>query len=301
MKRDQVIQDWCIGLRLLVLATPLLIASGPVNVEEPMDSAQDYKQRLELMPRQVRDVQISERLGQTVPLNLLFTDERGGRVSLGDYTDGHRPILLTLNYYRCPKLCTLQLNGVVDAIKELDLIPGRDYQIVTVSFDPAETPQLARLKKQNYIRATGKPSLGTAWHFLTGEQHNIKALSESVGYRYKWLDSQQQYAHPAAMMLLSPEGVLTRYLYGIKFDPKTVRLSLVEAAEGRIGSTVDRLLLTCFQYDPASGTYVAGAMMLMRLGGALTVLILAITIGLMLRREFRRRKVEQVAPPLARA
>ena len=277
-----------------VLPAAFLFGAG-LSAQDVSDPARDYDERLKLLPKQVQDVRVDERINDTVPLDLPFTDEQGRRVTLSHYADGQRPLILTLNYYRCPKLCDVQLNVLTRAIADLELTPGRDYNIVTVSFDPAETPALANRKKGNYIRALGRPAAAVGWHFLTGEQHNIRRLAEAVGYRYKWLDRQRQYAHPAVIMILTPDGIISRYLYGIQYDPKTLRLSLVEASDGKVGSTIDYILLTCFQYDALEGSYVAGAMGLMRLGGVVTVLILGGTIGLLLLREFRRGKIEVVA------
>ncbi len=265
------------------------------TVEE--DPETRYQQQLERMPETVREVAIDEKLGQTIPLDLPFVDDLRRDVSLSDYFEGDVPVILTLNYYRCPKLCDVVLNAVGNATAEIGLTAGADYRIVTVSFDPAEGPGLAQANKRAMLDRLGDPAMSGAWHFLTGEQHNIDALAEAVGYRYKWLADQKLYAHPAAIMVLSPEGKITRYLYGVRYDPQTLRLSLVEASQGKVGSTLDRILLTCYHFDPEEGSYAWQAMNIMRAGGVLTVLALVIGIGAALWREHRRRRAGTEADP----
>ena len=181
-------------------------------------------------------------------------------------------------------LCSLILNGQTAALKEIPWTPGEQFEVVTVSFDPRDTPELARKKKANYLEMYGKPA-GDGWHFLTDYNENVKKLADQVGFHYKWDQEQEQFAHTAAIMFLTPDGRVSRYLYGIKFSPRDVRLALTEAGEGKMGSTVDKLLLYCFHYDPSSKGYTLFAINLMRVGGALTVLILGFVILRLLRRE----------------
>ncbi len=243
--------------------------------------------RAEDTPYQLEGVEVVEHLGETVPLDLQFTDELGRAVRLGDYATGERPVLLMLGYYNCPMLCSLVLNAVVEGLKPLDWQPGVDFEMVTVSIDPTEKPELARAKKANYLEALGKPNAGDGWHFLTGEHASIKRLAEAVGFGYRYDPRQMQYAHGAVVFLLSPQGKITRYLYGIEFEPKQLRLGLTEAGEGKVGTAIDRFLLRCFHYDPDSrkyGVYVWGVM---RTGGVLTVLLLGGLLLYFWRRERR--------------
>ncbi len=188
-------------------------------------------QRIETAPPQLRGVTVTEKLNQQIPLGLEFTNEDGHKVSLGDYFKDEKPVLLTLNYFECPMLCTLQLNGLIQGLRDLDLEMGKDFRVVTVSFDPGETWKMARLKKQTYLQELGRPGASEGWNFLTGRSEPIAELTASVGYGYKWDADTQQYVHPAVVMMLTPKGIVSKYLYGIEFDPKTLRLAAVEAGE----------------------------------------------------------------------
>lgn len=227
---------------------------------------------------ELEGVGITEKIDQQVPLDLGFTDENGHAVRLGDYFHPGRPVILTLNYYSCPMLCTVQLNGLVDGLKQMDWVPGKQFEIVTVSFNPSETSTLARLKKQNYIQAYGKPEAAAGWHFLTGKQENITRLTDAVGFHYKWDQEQQQYMHVATAIVCMPGGKISRYLKTVVYDPQTLKLSLIAANEGKYRSTLDEVLLFCYHYDPNAGTYTLAAMNIMRAAGVLTVLILGVVL-----------------------
>jgi protein SCO1/2 len=237
-------------------------------------------------PAPLREVAIEQRLDAQVPLDLAFRDERGRDVTLGDYF-GRRPVVLSLVYYECPMLCTLTLNGLVRALKVLAFDVGRELEVVTVSFDPRETPALAAAKKETYLREYGRPGAAAGWHFLTGENEAIARLTEAVGFRYAWVPEEGQYAHAAAIVVLTPDGRIARYFYGVEYAPRDLRLGLVEAAAGRIGTAVDQLLLYCYRYDPTTGKYGAIAINLVRAGGVATVLALGGFVLVMWRRERR--------------
>ncbi len=241
-------------------------------------------------PEVLEDVRIDEQLGAALPLDAEFVDDEGKVVRLGDYFDGTHPVVLTLNYYRCPMLCGLLLNGMLEALKPISLEPGEDYQIVTISFDPLEGPELAKAKKRNYVNAYGRSAARRGWHFLTGQRDAIKAVTQATGFHYKWNEENQQWAHAAALIICTPEGKISRYLPGVVFEPQTVRLSLIEASDGRIGTLVDQVFLTCFQYHSIDGAYSASAIGLMRLGGAATLLVLVVVLLLLWRREAVRRR-----------
>jgi protein SCO1/2 len=248
---------------------------------------------MEPLPEDLEGVGITEHLDEQIPLDLEFKNSDGRTVRLGEFFDQDRPVLLSLIYYRCPMLCTLVLNGMVDALKESDLVPGTDFDLLTVSFDPVETPTLARLKKQTYLQEYGVPEAGTSWHFLVGDQDAVSVLTEAVGFRYRWNDERKEFAHQAAIYVLTPDGKISRYLYGIMFEPKTLRLSLIEAGRGQIGSPLDQIILYCFHYDANSGKYSLAAMNIMRVAGILTVLVLGSTLSVQWLRGSRRKKSKQ--------
>lgn len=258
-------------------------------------AASALAQRTEPLPKELEGVGITEHLDAKLPLDAEFRDEEGRPVRLGAFFQGRRPVILTLNYYRCPMLCTLQLNGLVDALRAMPWLPGREFEIVTISFDPLETPTLARFKKQNYIKEYGRAEAVAGWHFLTGREDNIRRVTETVGFTYRYDKDTEQYVHAAALFVCTPDGRLSQYLYGVKYDPRTLRLSLLEASEGRTGSTFDQILMFCFHYDATQGRYDWHATNLMRAGGLLTLIVMGSVLGVFWRREARRRRPPTLA------
>jgi protein SCO1/2 len=204
-------------------------------------------------------------------------------------------VVLSVVYYECPMLCTLTLNGLVSALATLSFDVGREFEVVTVSFDPREGPELARAKKAAYLRRYERPGAAEGWHFLTGDEEALRAVTSSIGFRYAWDERTKQFAHPAGLVVLTPEGRISRYLYGVEYAPKDLRLALVESAAGRIGGAVDQVLLFCYEYDPETGRYGAVIMRLVRLGGVLTLAGLAGLI-FVLRRSERRRDAQPPRP-----
>ena len=265
----------------VVLVTLALVGFSPAMAQVPEDS----------MPPALRGVGLDQHLGDEAPLGLSFVDESGQPVRLADYFD-ERPVILTLNYYQCPMLCTLELNGLVSALRTLSLEPGRDFRMVTVSINPKEGPELAAQKKAVYVKDYARAGASSGWHFLTGEESSIQELARRVGFRYSFDAASGQYAHAAGIVLLTPSGRISRYFYGVDFPPRDLRLALVESSEGKIGSLADQILLFCFHYDPSSGRYSLAALRVMRLGGLLTVLVLAAVILRTLRRERARRATD---------
>jgi len=225
------------------------------------------------LPPQLEGIGIEEKLGRQIDLDLTFTNEKGYQVPLRSFFKKDKPVILNLVYYACPMLCNLVLNGQTQVLREIPWTPGEEYEIVTISIDPTEMFDLAVRKKQMYLESYGKPAPG--WHFLTDYQGNVKRLASQVGFNYRWDDSSKQFAHAAAITFLTPEGKVSRYLYGIRFKQRDVRLALTEASESKLGITIDKILLFCFHYDPAARSYVIFARNLMKVGGALTVFILA--------------------------
>ena len=235
-------------------------------------------------PALLRDVGLDQKLGSPIPLDLTFRDEHGHGVTLRQFF-GDKPVILTLVYYQCPMLCTEVLNGLLRSAKELPLEVGKDFTIVTVSIDPSERSVLAEVKHELYTGLYGRPGGPQGWHFLTGDEAQIKTLAQAVGFRYAYDSASGQFAHPSGIMLLTPSGKLARYFYGIRYPSRDLRLGLVEASQGTIGSPVDQILLYCYHYDPATGKYGLLISRLIKAAGALTVLSLGLVIAILFRRE----------------
>jgi protein SCO1/2 len=239
-------------------------------------------------PEAVRDVAFEQKLDARVPLDVPFRDETGRTVTLADYA-GARPALLQLAYYRCPMLCPIVLGGLVSSLKPLAFDAGRDFDVVTVSIDPTEGPEQALERKRDALSRYDRPGTEDGWHFLTGSDTSIRALTDAVGFRYARDEARQEYAHAAGIVLLTADGRVSRYFFGAEFSPRDLRLGMVEATDNQIGNAVDQLLLFCFHYDPAMGRYTPAAMTALRAAGALTVLVLASFIFFSVRRELRAR------------
>ena len=226
------------------------------------------------LPKALSDVGIDQKLDQQLPLDLVFHDESGKDVKLGQYF-GQKPVVLALVYYDCPMLCTQILNGMVTSFRVLPFQVGKEFDVVTVSFDPRETSALATSKKNvyvNYLPEKMRAGATSGWHFLTGDQENIAKLAEAVGFRYHYDEATKQFAHASGIMVATPHGRLSRYFYGVEYAPRDLRLGLIESSANKIGSPVDQLLLYCYHYDPATGTYGAAVMKIMRIAGVITVL-----------------------------
>ena len=263
------------------LASPCLAQpSAPLSVPPPGPAA------LEQIPI-LKDAGLEQRLDQQVPLDTPFVDENGRHVRFGDYF-GKKPVVLALVYYECPMLCTQVLNGLVGSLEALTFNAGQDFDVVAISFDAGETPTMAAAKRAAYLKRYGRPGTESGVHFLTGREEDIRRVTDAVGFHYKYDPAIDQYAHPAAITVLTPEGKVSRYLFGIEFAPVDLRLALVEAADHRIGSAVDQMLLFCYHYDPESGKYGFAITNIVRLGGVLTVLGLGTFILMNLRRERRQ-------------
>jgi protein SCO1 len=238
-------------------------------------------------PPPTDQIRFDQRLNEQVPLDLQFTDETDKTVRLGDYF-GNKPVILVLAYYRCPMLCTLVLNGLSQAMRDLPFTIGKEFNVVTVSFDPRETPDLAAAKKKTYVASFGRPE-AEGWHFLTGKPAAIDTLTKAVGFRYVYDAKQDQYLHTSGIMVVTPGGKISKYFYGISFPARDLRLGLVEASADKIGSPTDQILLYCFHYDPATGKYSANILTLVRIGGALTVIALIGLVWFLMRREKHKR------------
>jgi protein SCO1/2 len=230
------------------------------------------------LPPLARDVGIVQRLNEEVPLDLTFRDEAGRIVPLSAYVKD-KPVILVLAYYRCPMLCTQVLNGLLDSLRGISLDLGDAYRVVTVSFDARERPELAAAKKASYVENYGRAGAADGWHFLTAEQTSIDRLTRAVGFHYAYDRERDQFAHASGIMILTPEGKISRYFYGITFPSRDLRLALVEASAGKIGSLVDQVLLLCYHYNPSTGRYTPAIMGFVRLGGVLSFAILGLYLG----------------------
>ena len=260
-------------------------AAAQAFQQRPIGEYQPGQQR----PDVLRDVGIEQRLSEKLPLEAEFRDESGRKVRLGDYFQNGKPTILALVYYECPMLCNMVLNGLTTSLSLVKrLSAGQDFNVVAVSFDPRDTPEIAKAKRAGYLHRYNRPGAEQGWHFLTGDQTNIDLLTKAVGFRYAWDDRQQQFAHASAIMLVTPEGRLARYHFGIEYDPPTLRLGLVEASQNKIGTAVDQVLLFCFHYDPQAGKYGPAIMNILRALGVATVGLMGGFILWSLRRDRRK-------------
>ena len=238
------------------------------------------------VPPNLKDVTFSQQLGQRLPLDARFTDEEGRSVALGEYF-GKKPVVLAFVYYQCPMLCPLVMNGISSALKVVPFTAGKEFDVVLISFDPKDTAATAHAKKQAHLQHWAATNTADGWHFLTGQEADIRRVTAAAGFTYQWDESTQQFAHVSGLLVTTPDGRLSRYFYGVEYSPKDLRLALVDSGQGRLGSVVDELLLYCFHYDPSSGRYGAVFMNIIRLGGVLTAGLVAGFIVLMRWRESR--------------
>jgi protein SCO1/2 len=278
------------------VARRLQPAGGVLALVLAILSAREQGWAQNRVPRQLRGVNVAEQLGKSVGLDLPFVDQNGQAVRLADYVGGDRPVLLTLNYYRCPTLCTLQLNELIRTIRELGWRPGDRFRMLTISIDQRETPALAAKNRSAYLKALGLGDVD--WSFLVGKQEHVETLAKQVGFQDQYDKTTDQFAHPAVAFFLSPGGKIARYLYGITFPARDLKFALVDASEGRVGSTIDKIVLSCFQYDSAQGSYTPFAFGVMRLGGAIVVSCLGLFLFILWRRDRRNRP--NPGEPLAR-
>ncbi|MGE0592206.1 MAG: SCO family protein [Vicinamibacterales bacterium] len=238
------------------------------------------------LPAQLEGVTFEQRLDAQLPLDATFRDETGRTVRLGEYF-GRKPVLLAFVYYNCPMLCMQVMNGISTTLSVTPFVPGEDFEVVLVSFDPRDTPADAAVKKQEHLEHWEAEGTAAGWHFLTGDEDQIRRVTDAAGFTYSWDERIEQYAHVSGVLVVTPQGRLSRYFYGIEYSAKEMRMALVESGEGKIGSLVDDILLYCYHYDPASGRYGVVVMNMVRLGGLLTIALVAGFIVLMRRRELR--------------
>ncbi len=282
---------------IIILALAALAASaqpGQPAPAQPSLSMQDGNLKLQV-PGILQGVGIDQKLDQQLPLNLTFHDEYGHTVPLSTYFHDNKPVIIAPVYYRCPMLCTQILNGLESSLKVVTFNAGQDFEVVALSFDPKDTPETAAAKKANYLHRYNRPGSANGWHFLTGDEANIKALTDALGFHYKYDPKTDQFAHASGIMIATPDGRLSRYFYGVEYSPRDMRLGLVEASQRKIGNPVDAVLLFCFHYDPATGKYGAVAMNMVRFAGGGFVLFCGACLFIFFRRDFHKDKQQLAA------
>ena len=269
------------GACLIVVILAFLFLMHPATTQAQFT---DPEQTIGVRPELLKQVGVDQKLNSSIPLDLLFRDEHGRTVALGQYFKS-RPVILTLVYYNCPMLCTQVLNGLDRSLEQIPMSIGKDFDVVTVSIDPTDQPTLAEAKQAVYVGMYNRPGAAQGWHFLTGQDSQIKQLAAAVGFRYAYDPDSKQYAHASVIMLLTPDGKLSRYFYGVNYPARDMRLGLVDASSGKIGSPVDEVLLFCYHYDPHTGKYGLLISRVVQLGGLLMVLIGGVFLILLFRGE----------------
>lgn len=270
------------NISLIALVTTILLVVSAIFSKElhAEFTPSQYQSKAE------KSVGVDEHLSEKLDLGLVFTNEKGEEVPLASMFSDDKPVLLTLNYYSCNTLCSAQLNGVLDGLKELDWLPGREFRMLTVSIDPEETAELARAKKKTYLDALEKKEAD--WNFWVGRELQIKTLADAVGFRYAYDPRAKQFAHPAVSFFISGDGIISRYLYGLTYSARDIKFSLIETTQGRVGSPVEKLIMSCFSYDTTLGKYTPTAFGIMRLGGVFSLVGIAIFSLIMWRREIKK-------------
>ncbi|HMO04798.1 MAG TPA: SCO family protein [Kiritimatiellia bacterium] len=277
------------SLSILVL---LLLATHAASAKPGFTEKPDYSRTIRDVPDAMKRAGFEQRHNAQLPLDTVLRNEKGESITLGSLFDD-RPVLLNFVYFNCPMLCNVILNSLCDTLKDVPFTPGVDYQIITVSFDHTEGHELAAAKKANYLEYLGKPEAAAGWHFLTGDEAAIQALTSAAGFTFAWDEQRQEYAHASGIMLATPQGRLSHYFFGVMYEPRDVRLGLVDASAGKIGSPLDRVqLLFCYHYNPAMGTYSFAVFRVLKLGGILTIAALGLFMGLSLAQEKKQRTMQ---------
>ncbi len=277
------------GLFRSVVALAMVLAANVAFAQPKPAPGADLS-----LPKELMGIEIDEKPGAKLPTDIRLRDGQGRDVRLADYFDGEHPVILALAYYDCPMLCTLVLNGLLDGLKGTDLTAGKDFRVVVISIDPRDTPETARKKRDTYVTAYGRPVADRGWDFLVADQADVKRVADTIGFKYRWDEPTNQFAHAAGIFVASPNATLSRTLYGIAFPSKDVKLALLEAAEGKIGSTMNRVLLFCFHYSVSENRYVLATRRLMKAGGVVTVIGLAGLLASYWRSERRRQAAKPV-------
>jgi protein SCO1/2 len=254
------------------------LASGSRGMRDEYTGKAPAKPSAEV-PEELKGVGISEKIGDNLDLSMMVTKETGEKVPLSTFFSKHKPVIISPIYFNCPGLCNFHLNGLVETLQKVDWSPADKFEIVAFSFDSTETSEVAKKKKENYLKLYGRKGTDAGWHFVTADAETVKKLTTSVGFSYKWNETAKEWSHASAAIVVSPEGKISRYLHGIMFEPRDVKLALNEAADGKVGSLVDSVMLFCFKYDSHQSKYGLQVFQLMKLGGALTVVALGLWLG----------------------
>jgi protein SCO1/2 len=282
-----------IGLKGRIRLSAIVGALALIALSAPTLAAD----RMEALPAELEGVGFTEHLNALLPLETPLVDQDGKRIVLGDVVGKGKPVVLTLYYAACPMLCNVTADGLDTALHGLPWTPGKEFDVVSVSIDPKETPSRAKLTQKQRVSRLDRPEAAAGWHVLTGKEPDIKRVADAVGFGYKYLPERNEYSHAAGVILVTPEGRIARYLYGVKFDPEAFRLSLLEASQGRITqSALDQVILFCFHYDPSTKRYAPTAVALMRAGGAVTVLVIGIFLTTAWLRSSRKRPATAASP-----
>ena len=261
-----------ISIQLTVHADSL--SNGSSGIKDAYTGKEPLKSSTE-MPDELKNVGIEEQLGKKIDLGLVVTDETGQKRPLSSFFATHRPVILSPVYFSCPNLCNYHLNGLTDTLKKVDWSPGNQFEVVAFSFDAREKSDVAALKKQSYMKLFDRPGTETGWHFVTADEATIQKLTRDVGFKFKWLEETKEWSHASAAIVLANDGTISRYLHGIQFEPRDVKLALNEASNGKVGNIVDSVMLFCFKYDRHQSKYGLQVYRVMQLAGAITVAILA--------------------------
>lgn len=288
MKSSSIVAVLAVSTALFVSASVVSRAAaqggGPMRLDgRPTSSA---------MPPELDGIRVDEQLDRQIPLDAVFRDHTGKTVRLGSLIDGRRPTILHFAYHTCPVLCGMVFNTAVRALVDTRWSVGDQFDVISLSIDPRDTPASAAEKRTSILAQYGRQSASTGWHFLVGNEANIRRVAEAAGFRYRYDEDQKQFAHPAALTFLKPNGRVARYLYGIQVEPADMKLALIEASEGKSVSTVEQLLMRCYTYDPQAAKYVVAAQRIMQAGGAVTVVLLASVLAILWRRDLRRQRAQ---------
>jgi protein SCO1/2 len=268
------------AVAVFLAVTSAFAQGGSQHYNSPLYSPRTYDPTVQQtqssgLPEALQTVGIEQRLNEQLPLDTKFVDENGKSVALGDYFGKGKPVVLALVYYECPMLCNQVLTGLSGALKGVNFDVGKEFDVVAISFDPRDTPAIAKAKKETYLAHYNRPETAAGWHFLTGTPESIEKITQAVGFKYQWDESTKQFAHAGGIQIATPEGRLARYFYGIDYAPKDVKFGVMEASSSKIGNPVEKLILYCYHYNPASGKYGLMIMNIVRLGGIATLLGLA--------------------------
>lgn len=259
---------------LFALVAAALLAASPALAQKSGETKREFE-----------GVGIDRKLGTVIPKDVVFRNADGEAVTLGSYFDGETPVIINFVYHECPMLCGLMLSGTTTTLSNMKWTPGDQFRVLTISFNHRETPEMSRQAKDTYVEKLGRPAAAEGWHFLTGSEASIEAITEATGFNFRWVEEQQEYAHPTAYVFLSGDGKVTQYIYGMELPAGDARKALVEASDGKVGNPVDQIAMYCFQFDPDANTYTADAFNLMKAGSVLTVLILGGVLFFFWRRE----------------